>query len=204
MNFFNKARAKAAFETAQRIKEHQDLYCLSPDRIPVSIDDLNYVVSDMYGLKIDLLDVAFQADFIRGMVERFAEGRVRISVRRSQDKDWKRFVAAKELCQIAIGEEETWSAEGTNTLEAMVLEGALGSEGESNGSTDPEVESEYLAEFAAFEILYPAEFRPQDMKSLAEGSETQTSLSVHYDIPTYVVGVVLSERYKEFREQCLS
>jgi hypothetical protein len=202
---FNKTKAKAAFEVAQRIKEHKDLYCLAADKIPVSIDDLAYVVSDMYGLRIEVNDVDFQAEFIRGMVERFKDGSARISIRREMSKDLKRFVTAKELCQLAISTDDDWSTEGTKTLEAMAFSGTLANGGQYDPAKfDLPVQSEYLAEIAAYEVLYPHEFRAHDRSELASGARTLKSLANHYDVPVFVVSSAIGERFEAFRRASLA
>lgn len=203
---FAKNSAQAAFRTAQKIKEHMDQYCLAPDRIPVSVDDLAYVVGDMFGVKIEMCDVDYTSVFVNGMVERFIDKRARISVKREQSNDMKRFVATKELCQIAIGSDLDFSTHGTDTLEAMVFAGGIVNGSKEAGlrdNADAALQSEYLAEFVAYEVLYPVVYRLNDKKALKENNQTIRTLANHYDIPSFVVGRVLSERYEVFKNTCL-
>jgi hypothetical protein len=105
------------FQKVKQVKEHTDLYCLVPDNIPVSIEELQHVVSDMYGLNIEKTEVAFQAEFIRGMLERYEDGRNRILIKADQSKDMKRLATAKELSQLVIDEAEDWSPKGADTID---------------------------------------------------------------------------------------
>ena len=200
---FTKSLAKDSFEVTQELKEAHDLYCLVPERIPVSIDDLHYVVQQFTGLEISIFDVDFESTLLRGMVERFEDNTARISIKRGQSQDLKRFVTAKELCQLAIRTDSHWSSSGVATLDAMVFAGAIGN-GKEGSSADLSVQSEYLAEFMAYEILYPDEFRANDLAGLKDGTQTLVRIANYFDVPSFVVSVALSKRYRDFREACLA
>lgn len=184
----------AVFQKVKQIKEHKILYCLSRDHIPVSIEDLEWVIGDMYKLTINKEEVSFEADFLRGMLERYENGNVRILIWQGQAIDWKRFVTTKELLHLVIDEEEDWSPEGSETIDQLLIESALGTE-DNEGTVDNEVQSEVLAEIAAIEILYPYEFREADVRALNDETTTYVKLAMYYEIPEFVVSQALHPQY---------
>jgi Zn-dependent peptidase ImmA (M78 family) len=187
-------RLKVVLQKVRNIQEHQKLMCLDGDRIPVSIEDLQYVVKDMYGFtKIEKFDVAFAAEFTRGMLERYADKTAKIYIRKDQSDDWKRYIAAKELCHLVIDEPEDFSPDGHSTIQHLIATKIPTKNNGNEKSND--VDSEWLAEFAAREILYPYPMRKNDIELLKSNKQTQTSLALHYEIPEYAIGVVLQEHY---------
>jgi hypothetical protein len=115
------ARFEMVFRKIKQIKEHRNAYCIAPDRAKMSVEDLQWCIADIYGLKIEKKEVAFDSMFLLGMVERYAD-RARILLRKDQPEDSMRFVTTKELCQLAIDEPEDWSPRGTETLDAYMNE----------------------------------------------------------------------------------
>jgi Zn-dependent peptidase ImmA (M78 family) len=187
-----------AFKKVLQIKEHKDLYCLDPSRIPVSIEDLVHVVSDMYGLKISINEVVFEGDRVRGLVERYNNQRALIYIRHNMTPELKRFSVTKELMHLAIDEHEDWSVNGVATISDFLVEMSIvdGNAVAKNGS-----QSEMLAEIAAIEVLYPAEFRVSDKSDLASGKTTLIKLSLHYEIPVFVVDKALQPWYVALSEK---
>ncbi len=168
------------------LKEHRELYCLDPKRIPVSINDLKYIIEDMYGLNIGWNEVLFSAEMIRSVVERYNNHHALIYVRSGLADDLKRFSVTKELMHIVIDEEEDWSVDGVDTLTSFFTEISI--KGENGGSVaERRAQSELLAEFAAVEVLYPHEFREQDRKDILAGLTTIEKLALHYNIPPFAV-----------------
>jgi hypothetical protein len=153
------AKIETVYRKIKQIKEHMASYCLASDRAKLSIEDLKWTISDMYELKIIIKEVAFEGEHLRGMVERYAD-HARILLRANQPEDWLRFIAAKELCQLAIDEKEDWSPRGHETIIGMRFEASLdygnsGKEEETRKIADRKVQSEKLAEIAAIEMMYP-------------------------------------------------
>jgi Zn-dependent peptidase ImmA (M78 family) len=187
-------RLKVVLQKVRQIQEHQKMMCLAGDRIPVSIEDLQYVVKDMYGFtEIEKFDVAFTAEFTRGMLERYSNNTAKIYIRKDQPDDWKRYIAAKELCHLVIDEPEDFSPDGHSTIQHLIATKIPTKNNGNEKSND--VDSEWLAEFAAREILYPYLMRKNDIELLKSNKHTQTSLTLHYEIPEYAIGVVLQEDY---------
>ncbi len=189
------SKIETVYRKVKQIREHMATYCLAPDRAKLSIEDLKWTISDMYGLKILIKEVAFEGEHLRGMVERY-EDRARILLRADQPEDWLRFTAAKELCQLAIDEKEDWSPRGHETITGMLFEASLdygnaGQDEENRQIADRKVQSEKLAEVAAIEMMYPYEYRNKDLVLLREAKTTLKALALHFHAPEYVVGTAL-------------
>ena len=172
--------------------------CIAPDRAKLSVEDLQWAIQDMYQIAIKKREVAFEGQYVRGLMERY-EGRARILIRKNQEEDWIRFASTKELCQVAISEKEDWSVDGTKTLDSLLYEVHLDMHGdEKTNSTPPKqlvpapIQSEKLAEIAAIELMYPFSYRADDLAALKANKTTLRKLAVHFHAPEYVIGTALS------------
>jgi len=63
------AAARAAFREAGLVREALDQYCLAPDKVPVSLDDLKYAVEQRCSIKVRQKIVGFKAQYMRGCIE---------------------------------------------------------------------------------------------------------------------------------------
>lgn len=186
----------------KKVKEIQDalsLYCLAPENIPVSIEDIRYAIEQKYGIEIKKEVVDFDAVHIRGMVERWKDGTAIVIVREKQDENpvqneyWKRFIAVKEMCHVAIDEPEDWNPKATEVLSELITE--YGHSKPNPARAD--IQAEALAEIAAFELLYPMEFRRRDF---AKGYSVP-ELSNFFHLPPYVIDRSLDIWYMEMSEK---
>ncbi|RUT34525.1 hypothetical protein EMQ25_00750 [Arsenicitalea aurantiaca] len=184
---------EGTFEKVRVLQEHVRRYSLAPDQVPVSIEDLQWAIEDVYRMKISKVLVDFDAEHIRGMMERYSDGRANVYVRSNQDADpqqnlyWRRFISVKEMIHIAIDEKDDFSPQGSETIEELIRNHTL----EALKPAKSEIQSEALAELAAFELLYPMEFRARDIAhSLPLGS-----LAAHYQVPNYVIERCLEPGY---------
>jgi Zn-dependent peptidase ImmA (M78 family) len=178
------------FEAIRKVKTHDRLKSYNIANIPVDVNDLIVVVGEITETWIDVREADFAAEFVRGMLERYADKKVYIWVRRDQSDDYKNLTTAKELSHLLIDTAEDFSTDGRKTIEKMVE-----SKTNSDAQDHPPIVSELLAEYSAFEIMYPFEFRENDKKHLDAGNETLKSLSIRYDIPEYVIGRVHAAAY---------
>lgn len=203
--WLEEAKLEATFRKVKAIQEHMQMICLAPDRVKLSVEDLQWCIEDLYEIKIKKIEVAFEGAFVRGLVERY-EGRARILIRKNQEEDFVRFATVKELCQIAISEKEDWSVEGTKTLDTLLYEVMLDLRGtppagrEKVVLPDP-IQSEKLAEVAAIELMYPFRFRRADLAALQAGTTTLRALAVHFHVPEFVIGIALHPRHFELAQE---
>jgi hypothetical protein len=187
------AKIEATFRKVKQIKEYMQQYCIAPDRAKLSVEDLQRCVSDMYSIKIEKREVLFEGEYLRGLVERYAD-RARILLRAGQGEEWMRFTATKELCHLAIDEKEDWSPRGHETIQSLLIEERLDLDGDEAAQkarklADSRAQSEKLAEIAAGELMYPHEFRDGDIEAIAKGTTTLKALAMHFHAPAYIIGV---------------
>jgi hypothetical protein len=104
-------------------------YCIAPHRAKLSVEDLQRCISDMYGIQIEMKEVLFEGEYLRGLVERYANS-ARIFIRAGQGEEWMRFTATKELCHLAIDEKEDWSPSGHETIQSLLIEERLDQDGD--------------------------------------------------------------------------
>jgi Zn-dependent peptidase ImmA (M78 family) len=197
--FLNAEKTEQVFKKVKMIKEHKDLYCLDPQRIPVSIEDLRFVVSDMYDLKIGIQEVVFQGSRVRSLVERYNNQHALIYVKHDLTDDLKRLSVSKELMHLAIDEQEDWSVDGVNTISHFLAEMALATK-QSNEAVNG-AQSEALAEIAAIEILYPYEFRAKDAVDRLNDQSLINKLSLNYEVPSFIIGKALSDWYGRIADE---
>ncbi|WP_441280534.1 hypothetical protein [Tardiphaga sp. 862_B3_N1_1] len=182
------------FRKVKQLKEHQELYCLDPKRIPVSISDLTRVVADMYDLKIDVSEVVFTGERLRSLVERYADNHAIIYVKHDLTPEVQRFSVTKELMHLVIDEPEDWSPAGVATLQSFFTEMSI-----ANGDhvAEARAQSEALAEIAAIEVLYPHEFRAAEAVEISTKKTTWAKLCLHYEMPRYALTRAHADWYKK-------
>jgi len=190
-----------AFKKARQVMEHKELYVLDSSRLPVSIDDLRYVVGDMYDIEINMKLVDFGSEHLRGMVESCNHGTktANVYVKKSQNSEWRRFIAAKELSQLIVDEDEDWNPDGVDTIDGLIQEAQFPqstSEDESENQCAPtHLQSEMLAQAVALEILFPFEYRVKCKEDYDNGARTLDDLSQQFGIPEYAINWMFSEQY---------
>lgn len=186
------------FRKVKQLKEHADLYCLDPKRIPVSISDMTRVVADMYGLNIETYEVVFAGDRLRSLVERYADNRAIIYVKHDLTPEVQRFSVTKELMHLVIDEPEDWSPAGVTTLQSFFTEMSITNGGDH--LAEARAQSEALAEIAATEVLYPYEFRNLDAEELAARKTTWPKLSLRYEMPRYTITRAHAEWFRKIAD----
>ena len=178
------------FKKVKFIREEYKLYILGANINVLSIQDLETVISQMYGVKFVKTQVAFDGEYLRGMMERWPD-HVKIRVRQDQSEDQKRFTAVKEMCHVVVDEKEDWSVDGVSTITSLLYDWALETDEEAQRATH----SEMLAEVAALELLYPFECRAGDLKLLAEDATTPTKIATYHKMPIRMVSRALTLDY---------
>jgi len=197
----------SAFEKAKAIKEHKKLYIHVQDRIPVSVEDVLWVIEDMTGISIKKYEVTTISEiaYVRGILERNQNKTARILIRSNQSDDWKRYTCVKELSHIAVDEVEDLSVFGEETIAKMIDAKTIERFSDENGNAtdkgikvpDNEIQSEEIAEIIAIEIMYPHEFRENDLAQLKVGKATIASLALYYKLPGIIIQRALGIHYRD-------
>ncbi|GEM72051.1 hypothetical protein SAQ01S_18170 [Sphingomonas aquatilis NBRC 16722] len=182
------AKLATVLKKVDQVRDEIKRYCVGAPGPALSVMDLHYVVQQMYGLRIDMIEVDFAAVHFQGKVERYSDKHARIIVRASLSEREKRLVTVKEICHLIIDEEEDWSIHGTDTIDDLLGEVLQVSQnGTGNQSPTSALHSELMAMIAAGELMYPAEYRPSDMQDLADKKSTLSAIAVQHDMPAYAI-----------------
>jgi hypothetical protein len=186
--FLNVEKVNRALDCSDKVLAALGLVAADSPFIPVSIEEIqDYVTAT--GWEIEKEEVVYlQGQYIRGRLHRYPNKKAKIHIRRDQEPDWKRLVAAKELFQILVDEDADLCPYGDEILDALVLEGHIGILGTMEGSKG---QTELIAELAAQETLYPLSHREHDLKNGASIGK----LALRYGIPEGTVSTMLNPRY---------
>lgn len=171
------------------------------DACILSVMDFHAAVQKIYDIEIGMTKVSFQAEHLRGMVERNEGKPSQVWVRASQTPEFLRFVTVKEICHLMIDEKDDWSSDGIETIKGLLREWALtGENGTGHENPSDPLMSEMLAEIAAIEMMYPREFRAADVAKVANGETTVEKIALQHDLPPYAIEQAL--RHHQVLEDC--
>lgn len=190
----------ATLNKVRVIREHMATGHCEPGPV-LKVMDLHWAVGDAYDLTIEMLEVSFDGQHFRGKVERYSGQRARILVRVPQPPEFMRFVAVKELCHLMNDEQDDWSALGAETISNLLREWELcQADGVGLQSPADSLQSEYLAEIGAIELMYPFEYREADVQKLANGETTIAKIALEHEAPAYAIEQALAhhETFKAF------
>ena len=179
------------FEKVKNLKEDYCTYSLSPNKNVISIKDLIDTVARMYNLSIETIAVEFPGKFTRGVLLRYRD-KVIIPVRHNLENSWQNFTVVKEISHIILDQEEDWSFEGVKTI-TNLLDDYLLMDKSSNAKNISQ--SEFLAELAALEIMYPHDCRTHDLKKIKNNETSKFKIAIQHKIPEVMIVKALSERH---------
>ncbi|WP_139792280.1 hypothetical protein [Henriciella litoralis] len=164
---------------------------------PVSVDALREYVIAKTGIPLSIKDVSFEGKFTCSRIERYKD-RNEITVRFDLDQDMKRFGCVKELAHILIDTDESMQPYGDHRIDDLVDRGIIGL-ASGDGPTGMATQSEYLAEIAAMEIMYPLERRNIDMSASQEsGVLPIRRVALEREMPPVYVAASINEHYLRY------
>jgi Zn-dependent peptidase ImmA (M78 family) len=179
------------FVEAKKVKEALDQYCLAPDKVPVSVDDILFAINELYGVSVTVKLVPLATSHVRGNIEIY-EGLAVIHLNSALNLQTSRYVVVKEACHVMLMNAENCTEDPTSIIEFFVQEGLA-----TNGNLPADVLSEELTKFGAVELLFPHTLRQAAKERLASGADTLFTLSEWLAIPDHLVEYALSDRYME-------
>lgn len=186
-----------ALRIASKVLKHPKISDENGPRLPISVDDLLIVVAEMSEHTITGREVEFDAEHLKGRVERFNNKTATVDVRLSiADLRLMRLVAAKEAMHLLVDQDEDMTPYGDQTLERLVEDGHIGVLTNEKGQASAS-QSELIAEIAAQEVLWPLPLRVGDMKQRNQPKFT-TGMSEKYELPPFIVSSMISGSYAEF------
>lgn len=169
------------------LREQLGALCLAKQEPALRVMDLHFVVEQVYGLKIEMIEVDFAAVYLRGKVERYANNTARVLVRSGVADTDKRLATVKELCHLALDEKEDWSTDGCIMVDALIDESRAYLKGKGIEAPTSPLQSEALALIAAGELMYPSEYRAADAEKLAKNETTISAIALQHDVPPFVI-----------------
>ena len=185
-------RLKSTFHSVKKVKLH--LENGKGPKIPISIEDLQQSIQEVFGVKIEKSEVHIITKSVGGFYERHSEKLAKIYVSGGQASEMVRYVLTKEMCHIVVDQPNERSPHGDRTI-AAILNFMSSELMPFFGDENNQIRSEQLAELAAIEFLYPYELRGPDRLKIRPTGASYSSLARHYGIPEFVVARALSKSY---------
>lgn len=194
--------AYPVFLEVKRVKETLQRYCLAPDKVPTSLDDIAYALHEEYGALIETKTLPFKSDLVRGMI-RIWEPRdgekffAQVIIDADLNLMMTRYVQTKELCHVMLHHAENCTLDPTQIITHFVQETKL----VTNGAPEMrDVKNEGLADLAAFELLFPHDLRAAAKARIEKNEDTIFGISDWLEIPEHVVEQVLGDEYSRFSD----
>jgi hypothetical protein len=180
----------AMFLEVKKVRETLAMYCLAPDKVPVSLDDINEAIFQLYEVKIKTSLVPIKSELIRGMVEIYHRNAT-IYIDSALNKAWTRYVSVKETCQIMIVNAENVTEDPGDIIEYFVHRMTLPAAVEKSAA----IISEEVAMIGAIELLFPFELRQAAKDRIINGTDTIFTTAEWLEIPEFLVEFALSDEY---------
>jgi hypothetical protein len=190
--------AYPVFLEVARVRETLNAYCLHPDVVPASLDDIEYAILQEYGAEVEKKTWPFKSDRIRGLIRiydprtpgtaLFAQTVVDSELNDAQN----RYYQTKELCHILLHHQENCTTDPTEIIAYFVRESTL-----ENG-VGPDIKNESLADLAAYELLFPRDLRDAAKARIEAGEDTIFGVADWLGLPQHVVETILDDPYSGF------
>lgn len=188
---------QAVISEAKLLRETIDIYCLAPDKVPVSLDDVTQGIQQRYGVAVMTKLVPLKSELLRGMIETYTNKTAIIYIDAELSLSLTKYVFVKETCHIMLANAESCTIDPTAIIEYFVQDG-LPTADESQPGDD--IMSEELAKIGAVEILFPYKLREPSKKRIAEGKDTVFTIAEWLEIPEHLVEYALSDRYMKLAD----
>ena len=190
---------KEALGSVKDVHEQLKEISLQGDGFPVSIDDLQDVISQMFEVDIEKVNVVTEFRSFVAAMYKYDNNKAIIYISAWHDERTQRFGAANEFAHIIMDADGHRSADGAALIEALTTK-RTSLEGEAPREMGPAEISETLAPIIATELLYPFPKRQEDLELLKSGEKTERELADYYDLPEFVIGDALNETLMEIIE----
>lgn len=181
----------AAFTEIKKIREAVNAYCLAPDKVPVSLDDITMAVEQTYDTTIEITLVPLNSRLLRGMIEIYPK-RACIYIDAELNTPWTRYVQTKEVGHLMIINAENCTADPTALIEYCVQAGLLAKD---DGEHPSDILTEEVTKFIAIELLFPPELRAPAKQRIADGADTLFTIAEWLHIPEHLVEFALTDSY---------
>jgi Zn-dependent peptidase ImmA (M78 family) len=188
MNDESLHRAIYRLVCALEINEYYHMHTDADDGSRIRVENLQKCVEHLKGKVVEKEYLKEESDLERSSCVRYKEGSL-IIVTEEDDESWIRYSIVKELCHVYCDGEEELVPDAHDSLVSMLprynsLDDLL--------AGHPNQQAEQTAELMAVELLYPLEFRRDDLESLSNG-ENIADIAARRGVPEKFVGIYLHE-----------
>ncbi len=180
-----------AFSEVKKVRETLRAYCLAPDKVPVSIDDLIYAILQEYETTVTTYPFPVPTVHLRGMIEIRQDKTATIWFDAVVNEKYQRYVVVKELAQVMIMNAENITVDPTAIIEHYVL-----GENPFGPNVEDYIATEELAKVVAVELLFPYALRSAARKRIAGKEDSLVTLSEWLIMPDWLVEWALTENYE--------
>lgn len=156
----------------------------------VSIENLQRIVERITRKPIKMDTVDFVGTRVRAELERY-DDHFEIHVRAGQPVEWVRLAVVKEFWHALSDNEEDYSPDGVKIIRELVKYTGFGFNWDDLST---QARAEKLAEIFALELLYPIEYRTQDVEERANGASIE-QISERRGVPPLWVERALDPEY---------
>lgn len=186
------AAIPAVFAEARKVREALREYCLAPDKVPVSLDDISRAIEHLYGIKITTRLVPLNSRLLRGMIEIY-DKTATIYIDAELNTPMTRYVQVKEAAHVMIVNAENITKDPGAIIQFFVQAGLLPKDDDGNHPDD--ILAEELTKFVAIELLFPHELRKAAQERIAANEDTLFTIAEWLHIPEHLVEFALSDTY---------
>lgn len=178
----------AVIKEALEVRDQYKRYCLDGQAFPVSMEDLARVVSDYCELEIVFHRVSFKSQHIKSQLLRYPD---RAVIRFSSELNTcnQRFSSTKEMAHLVIDTKESHIDDCLRLISNLIDPSIAAI------VKNEDLQSEFLAEMVAVELLMPFEMRDRYIAEIAGKRTTPFEIADRHKIPQYIVTSYLSPSY---------
>ncbi len=151
--------------------------------LPVTGANLAGEVSTQAGVSIKIACLPWNGYYHRGKLQRYSSSEAIIHVAEVCNPCWSRFVIAKELFHILLGNEANYSQDMTILINGLLNVGAF--------PLDRGLEAEDLAVFGALALLIPPS-ESSNIQKLKNQGDTDYQIASYYSVPEKIVPLRLT------------
>lgn len=187
------------FSEVKKVREALKTYCLAPDKVPVSRDDIGEAILQHYNIKIKSRLVPINTGLVHSIVEIYPDNAI-ISIASNLNTSMTRYAFVKEVCHIMIINGDNITIDPGDIIEYFVLRQALPEKPEKSAV----IISEEVTMSGAIELLFPFDLRMAAKDRIANGDDTLFTTAEWLEIPEFLVEFALSEKYHRFSEKIWS
>jgi hypothetical protein len=182
------------------VREYIKMYSPEPLGLVLNLADFHYAVQDICDLKIEVLEVTFEGQHLRGTTELYNDKTARVLIRSGQTEYEKRLAVAKELSHLLIDGEQDCSTDGAETIKELLQEWHVAKQNGVGHMDPPEpLVSEIMAFVVALQLLYSDEFQAADIEKLDQGVKTLQQISLEHEVPAHAIEQAL-DRHDDLKE----